>query len=57
MNEVGSLSAYGNLTRILSRSNGLLERAETALRCAVTTDPSDAAVLLRARPPKARVAT
>ena len=57
MNEVGSLSAYGNLTRILSRSNGLLERAETALRRAVTTDPSDAAVLLRARPPKARVAT
>ena len=38
---------YRNLTGILSRSDGLLERAEAALRRVVAADPNDATALLR----------
>ena len=47
MNEVGSLSAYGNLTRMLSRSGGLLDHAEAALLNTVAANPNDATALLR----------
>ena len=39
--------SYRNLTRLLSRSGGLLERAEAALLNAVAANPGDAAALLR----------
>ena len=39
--------AYRNLTHNLLRTDGLLERAEAALQCAVAADPTDAAALLR----------
>ena len=39
--------AYRNLTQNLLRTDGLLERAEAALQCAVAADPTDAAALLR----------
>ena len=38
---------YRNLTRLLVRADGLLERAEAALRRTVAADPEDAAALLR----------
>ena len=38
---------YRNLTRMLSRSGGLLERAEAALLNTVAVNPNDAAALLR----------
>ena len=39
--------AYRNLTHNLLRTDGLLERAEAALQCAVAADPNDAEALLR----------
>ena len=39
--------AYSNLTHSLLRTDGLLERAEAALQCAVAADPDDATALLR----------
>ena len=38
---------YSNLTRILSRQDGLLERAEAALQHTVAADPTNAVALLR----------
>ena len=38
---------YRNLTRLLVRADGLLERAEAALRRTVAANPEDAAALLR----------
>ena len=38
---------YRSLTRLLVRTDGLLERAEAALRRTVAADPEDAAALLR----------
>ena len=45
--EVESVPPYRNLTRMLLRSDGLLERAEAALRSAVEANANDAAALLR----------
>ena len=47
MDEGWKLLDYRNLTGILSRSDGLLERAEAALRRIVGAHPNDAAALLR----------
>ena len=38
---------YRNLTRLLTRSGGLLERAEAALFNTVAANPDDATALLR----------
>ena len=40
-------ASYRSLTPVLSRSGGLLERAEAALRCAVAAEPDDAAAWCR----------
>lgn len=40
-------ASYRNLTPLLSRSGGLLERAEAALRCAVAADADDATAWCR----------
>ena len=43
----GEVSDYRNLTRLLLRSGGLIERAEALLRRMVAANPGDAGALLR----------
>ena len=47
MKQGGRVSEYSHLTRLLLRSNGLLERAEAALQGALKTNPDDVEALRR----------